>query len=54
MEPWYTPKFVSNQIGSHRLKMVKDSLPKNINQSTKMFDFHPILVCPIFYLYIYM
>lgn len=35
MEPWYTPRFVSNQIGSHKLKMVKDSLPKNINQSTR-------------------
>lgn len=40
MEPWYTPRFVSNQIGSHKLKMVKNSLPTNINQSTKSIDVH--------------
>ncbi|XP_061196330.1 uncharacterized protein LOC133204592 [Saccostrea echinata] len=26
MEPWHTPKFISNQIGSHKLKMILDDI----------------------------
>jgi hypothetical protein len=28
MEPWHTPNFISNQIGSHKLKLVCDNVIK--------------------------